>query len=31
MERAEYGKRSISKTHAKALGEMFHVSPEVFT
>jgi HTH-type transcriptional regulator / antitoxin HigA len=24
------GKRSISKAHAKALGEMFHVSPEVF-
>lgn len=24
------GKRTISKTHAKALGKMFHVSPEVF-
>jgi HTH-type transcriptional regulator/antitoxin HigA len=24
------GKRAISKAHAKALGEMFHVSPEVF-
>ena len=24
------GKRAISKTHAKALGEMFHISPEVF-
>jgi HTH-type transcriptional regulator / antitoxin HigA len=24
------GKRAISKTHAKALGKMFHVSPEVF-
>jgi HTH-type transcriptional regulator / antitoxin HigA len=24
------GKRAISKTHAKALGEMFHVSPDVF-
>ena len=24
------GKRAISKTHAKALGEMFHVSPEFF-
>lgn len=24
------GKRAISKTHAKALGEKFHVSPEVF-
>ena len=24
------GKRAISKTHAKALGKMFHVSPDVF-
>jgi HTH-type transcriptional regulator / antitoxin HigA len=24
------GKRAISKAHAKALGEMFHVSPDVF-
>jgi HTH-type transcriptional regulator/antitoxin HigA len=24
------GKRAISKTHAKAFGEMFHVSPDVF-
>jgi len=24
------GKRTISKTHAKALGKMFHVSPDVF-
>ena len=24
------GKCAISKTHAKALGKMFHVSPEVF-
>jgi HTH-type transcriptional regulator / antitoxin HigA len=24
------GKRAISKTHAKALGKMFHISPDVF-
>ena len=24
------GKCAISKTHAKVLGEMFHVSPDVF-
>ena len=24
------GKRAISKSHAKALGKMFHVSPDVF-
>lgn len=24
------GKRGISKTHAKALGEFFHISPELF-
>ena len=24
------GKRAISKAHAKALGKMFHISPEVF-
>lgn len=24
------GKRGISKTQAKALGEFFHVSPELF-
>ncbi len=24
------GKRAISKAHAKALGDLFHVSPEVF-
>jgi HTH-type transcriptional regulator/antitoxin HigA len=24
-------KRSITKTRAKVLGEMFHISPDVFT
>ena len=24
------GKRAISKAHAKALGKMFHVSPDLF-
>jgi HTH-type transcriptional regulator / antitoxin HigA len=24
------GKRAINKSHAKALGKMFHISPDVF-